>query len=75
MKLEFPLCEECLALGLTTLAGYVYQPNDDLDGAAMGDPDFWPEPFRGPKALCLAHFARIPADSRMSYTPLELCTA
>ena len=76
MKNEFPLCEECRAMGLTTLATYVHPAEDeDLDGPAMGDPDYWPEPFRGPEALCATHFARIPADARLAYASLTLCVA
>jgi hypothetical protein len=76
MKNEFPLCRECQAEGLITFATFVHPAADeDLDGPAMGDPDFWPEPFQEPAALCGAHYARLPADSRLAYVPLPFCAA
>ena len=41
----------------------------------MGDPDYWPEPFRNSPALCETHYALSPPKSRFAYTHLNLCEA
>ena len=73
MITTYPLCEECRRNGQTTLAAYVSREDvPGLDGPAMGDPDYWPEPVEAAAALCVPHFARLPDALRHGYGLLEL---
>ena len=76
MNSDYPFYEQCRSTGLTTLAAYVCQADHEgLDGPGMGDPDYWPEPFRNSPALCETHYALSPPKSRFAYTHLNLCEA
>lgn len=65
-------CEACARAGVTTLAEYVYQPEEaSLVGPLMGDPDYWPPNVVGRRLLCREHYEQVPPDGQLDYVPAE----
>ena len=61
-------CEQCAQVGVTTLADYVYRPEEaSLAGPQLGDPDAWPPDVGGRRRLCREHYAALSADGRLDY--------
>ena len=66
------VCAQCVLEGRTTLADYVYLPEDvSLQGPQLGDPDYWPPKPAGRSALCEDHYRLLAPDARLDYASVD----